>query len=202
MLQQQQKILQDTGTGMYRTLFLKGLFWKWCTIKLAGGTKPFHVVIHQANVSKLQAVRPSRSSLRVSIWAYAGNEFRRKKKKDDICMMMASRPATIQNRIVGTLASIALNICSMCYCCCQKTNNYLGIIWKDAGNAQTISLFCVQNRDLATTGILFATLMHSARHMCDRAEGSPGIYHIHFQKKNQGKEKELAWGKTKITVCL
>lgn len=81
-------------------------------------------------------------------------------------MIMGSLPITFQNRNVGTLASTALNICSMCCCCCQKISNFLGMIWKDAGNAQTILLFCVQNHDLAAAGILFITLVHSARDIC------------------------------------
>lgn len=135
--------------------------------KFAGGTKPFHVVICQAKVSKLQAVRPSR---------YLACEFQcdlvwemhleKKIKTDDFCMIMGSLPVTIQNRNVGTTASVALNIYSMCCCRCQKTSNFLGMIWKDAGNAQTILLFCVQNHDLAAAGILFIALVYSARDIC------------------------------------
>lgn len=45
---------------MYLILLFKELFWEWYTVKFAGGTKPFHVVMHQANVSKLQAVGQGR----------------------------------------------------------------------------------------------------------------------------------------------
>lgn len=85
-------------------------------------------------------------------------------------MIMGSLPVTLQNRNVGTVASLALNIYSMCCCCCQKTSNFLGMIWKDAGNAQTILLLCVQNHDLAAAGILFITLVHSARDMTELKE--------------------------------
>lgn len=81
-------------------------------------------------------------------------------------MIMGSLPITVQDRNVGTLACTALNICSRCCCCCQKISNFLGMIWKDAGKAQTILLFCVQNHDLAAAGILFTTLVHSARDIC------------------------------------
>ena len=83
---------------------------------------------------------------------------------------MGSLPVTLQNRNVGTVASLALNIYSMCCCCCQKTINFLGLICKDAGNAQTILLLCVQNHDLAAAGILFITLVHSARDMTELKE--------------------------------
>lgn len=87
-------------------------------------------------------------------------------------MMMGSIAVTIQNRNVGTFVSISLTSGSRSYGCCQKTSNYLDMIRKEAGKAQTTLLFCVQNHDVAAAETLNVTFMYTARAMCDRTKGN------------------------------
>lgn len=121
---------------------------------------------------------------------------------DDICMMMGSIAVTMRNRNVGTFVSIPLTSCSRCCCGCQKTNNYLYMIRKEAGKAQTTLLFCVQNHDVVAAGTLHVTLMHSARDMCDRTEGNPETKNENNHKKKKKKERISFRINCNNIVCL
>lgn len=135
-------------------------------MKFASGTKLFYIVIHQANVSKLQVVRLGRYLVHeIQYEIVQGMHLEKKINTDNICMMMGSLPVTISNRNAETLILIPLSICSTCCCCCQKTSDYLDMIRKEAGNVQTILLFCVQNHDVPTAGILHVTSTRAARDM-------------------------------------
>lgn len=131
-------------------------------MKFAGGTQLFHIVIHQANVGKLQAVRRGRYLVHeIQYEIVQGMHLEKKINTDNVCMMMCSLPVTILDRNAETLIFVPLSICSMCCCCCQKTSNYLDVIGREAGNVQTILLFCVANHDVPTAGILRVTSMHA-----------------------------------------
>lgn len=111
------------------------------------------------------------------------NTFREKINTDDICMMMGSIAVTIRNRNVGTFVCIPLTSCSRCNHCCQKTSNYLDMIRKETGKAQTTLLFCVQNHDVAAAETRNITFMYTARDMCDRTEGNPDTNNENNHKK-------------------
>lgn len=76
-------------------------------MKLAVGTKPFPVATHQANASKLQAVRLGRYLVhQVQCELTQGMHLEEKIDTDNVRMMMGSPPAAIQNRDAETLTCV------------------------------------------------------------------------------------------------